>query len=396
MKKILLATIMALFLASAAVPAFAEKADAAGKTKVIIDDQPVVFRALPFIQDGTTMVEFRTAFEKLGYGIEWDGKTKTVTGTKGDSVIHLQIGSKKADIGGKESDLAVAPAAVNGVTFVPLRWIGEASGREVSWDNLSKTAYIASIEMQIEHVVKLNVQYMQDKNLDGEMSTVDEQSPVYKQTAAVMQQLFALYELQASLKDLQIVSVDGDQAVVKTITEVHKTSGPEFKDNQTTALQTLVRRNGQWKIFQTQPLKIDYLNADQYQQQQISLSADEQKKILDVVEQERALSEKEDFDALVKLYDPNLPNLANIIATGKYLAASYDLKIENEEVKILQATDTEAKVKITTKITKVSGPAFNNLRSTSVETLKKDSTGNWLIADSVDLSAEYLTGDTAK
>lgn len=376
-------------MAFGAVSAAAAKAPA-NSPSVYIDGDSVSFRADPYIQKGTTMVEFRAAFEKLGYTIDWDAATRKITGTKGDSVIHLQIGSTKADVDGKAKDLSLAPVTKDDITFVPLRWVGEASGREVSWDAVSNTVFIAPTEMQLKHAVELQVKYTQDENLKGALSLIDEQSPVYAPTQQAYEQQFSLFDLKFALKDVQVVGVDGDQAAVKTVIDVDKVNGPDFDNNVTTAMHLLIKRNGQWKIAQSQTLSIDFKRADEFPEQAISLSADEQKKILDAEEQFRQLSEKEDFDGLLKLYDPSYPDLENTIQTSKQIAAIYDIKFDTSEVKILSATDKEAKVKVTGTITKVSGPDFVNMKMVAVDTWTKDDSGNWKLSDDANLSIEYL------
>ncbi len=358
---------------------------------VYIDGDSVQFRTDPYIQKGTTMVEFRAAFEKLGYIIDWDGATQKITATKGDSVIHLQIGSTKADVDGVKKDLSLAPVTKNEITFVPLRWIGEASGREVSWDGVSNSVYIAPTEMQLKHVMELQLDYTEQENLKGALSLIDELSPAFAPSQQVYAQQFDLFDLNFTLEDVQVVNIEGDQAVVKTVIDLEKLNGPAGLDNNvTTSVHLLAKRNGQWKISQSQNLLIDFKLADQYPEQTVTLTADDQKKIIDAEEQFRALSEKEDFDGLLKLYDPSYPDLDNTIQTSKQIAAAYDLKFGMEEVKILSATDTEAKVKVTGTISKVSGPAFIDTKVVGVDTWKKDASGNWKLSSDATLSIEYL------
>lgn len=54
---------------------------------------------------------------------------------KVDTIIELNIGSKKAKIDNKEIELDVAPILQDNRTLVPIRFIAEALGCEVFWDN---------------------------------------------------------------------------------------------------------------------------------------------------------------------------------------------------------------------------------------------------------------------
>lgn len=114
--------------------------------KIKIDDMalPFTLSQAPFIEEDTTMVPFRPVFEQLGLAVGWDGASGTVVGTKGRFTISLQIGSKTAYVNGKPTELAAAPRIDNDSTFVPVRFVAEATGRKVEWQESSKTVSIRS------------------------------------------------------------------------------------------------------------------------------------------------------------------------------------------------------------------------------------------------------------
>ncbi|MDH7579136.1 MAG: ABC transporter substrate-binding protein, partial [Bacillota bacterium] len=79
--------------------------------------------------------------------VEWDGKTKTATAIKGDTVVKLTIGSKIASVTqrGVTQVILDAPATVvKGRTMVPLRLISEAFGAKVTWDDQSRLVRVAT------------------------------------------------------------------------------------------------------------------------------------------------------------------------------------------------------------------------------------------------------------
>jgi len=92
--------------------------------------------------EGSTLVPMRCIFEALGAQLEWDGATQTVTATKDTKKIRLTIGSKTAYINDFPLTMAVAPALINGKTYVPLRFVAESLGAEVSWDGAARRADI--------------------------------------------------------------------------------------------------------------------------------------------------------------------------------------------------------------------------------------------------------------
>lgn len=115
---------------------------AAQTIQVYVDGTKINFNNNPTIENGTTLVEFRPIFEKLGLQVGWDNVTQTVTGEKDGLSLNFKIGSKAATVNGNQKQLLVAPKILNGYTMVPLRFIGESTGKNVKWDEQSKTINI--------------------------------------------------------------------------------------------------------------------------------------------------------------------------------------------------------------------------------------------------------------
>lgn len=91
-------------------------------------DQPAI------LKDGRTLVPLRPIFESLGATIEFNSKTDMITATKGNRTVILRIGSKQATVSGKAVYLEVPSQLINNRTMVPLRFVSEAMGAEVTFD----------------------------------------------------------------------------------------------------------------------------------------------------------------------------------------------------------------------------------------------------------------------
>ncbi|GIP34030.1 copper amine oxidase N-terminal domain-containing protein [Paenibacillus sp. J2TS4] len=111
-------------------------------TLVTIDGKGLATEQPPVNLAGNVVVPMRAIFEAMGAGIEWDQETQTVTATRGSKEIKLQIGSDKAYIDGQENKLNVPAQLINNNTMVPVRFVSEALGAEVFWDNNSQTVLI--------------------------------------------------------------------------------------------------------------------------------------------------------------------------------------------------------------------------------------------------------------
>ncbi|HEY3365747.1 MAG TPA: stalk domain-containing protein [Symbiobacteriaceae bacterium] len=110
------------------------------RVAITIDGNPLAADA--YIVNGRTVAPLRAIFEALGATIEWNGATRTVTATKGNTIIKLTIDKTTAYVGDKVVELAVPPLIINARTFVPVRFIGEALGATVNFDPATKTVKI--------------------------------------------------------------------------------------------------------------------------------------------------------------------------------------------------------------------------------------------------------------
>ena len=73
--------------------------------KVVIDGANQTYDVMPVIVNDRTLVPMRGIFEALGAEINWDDATKTVTGTKGDTMVVLQIGNRTVHVNSQARQL---------------------------------------------------------------------------------------------------------------------------------------------------------------------------------------------------------------------------------------------------------------------------------------------------
>lgn len=112
-----------------------------GPIKVFVNEQSLVFDVPPVIINDRTLVPLRAIFEALGADVLWDGETETVTATKGDVEVKLVIGGQ-ALLNGQAVELDVPARIINDRTMVPLRFVSESLGYQVSWAEATRTINI--------------------------------------------------------------------------------------------------------------------------------------------------------------------------------------------------------------------------------------------------------------
>lgn len=111
-------------------------------TLVTVNGKGVAMEQSPVNLEGNVVVPIRAITEAMGAGLEWEQETRSVTVTRGNRVIKLQNGSEIAYVDGQEITLAVPPQIINNHTMVPVRFISEALGAQVFWDQNSQTVLI--------------------------------------------------------------------------------------------------------------------------------------------------------------------------------------------------------------------------------------------------------------
>jgi len=99
----------------------------------------------PYIDNGSTLVPFRTIFEELGYTIKWDDSERSILAVKMGSQMKLFIDNNIAYVNGEQKTMAIPPKIVKGRTFVPLRFVSENAGANVVWDDAKKAIYITKV-----------------------------------------------------------------------------------------------------------------------------------------------------------------------------------------------------------------------------------------------------------
>lgn len=103
----------------------------------------------PIVENGTTLVPMRNIFEALGMTVNWDAATKSVTGMGNGVIVKFIIGNDKAYVNDSEKKLPVSAKIVNGNTMVPLRFISESVGCDVSWDGAEKKIVITTSDYTV-------------------------------------------------------------------------------------------------------------------------------------------------------------------------------------------------------------------------------------------------------
>ncbi len=115
---------------------------------VAVNSRTIYFPdAKPFILDGRTLVPIRFIAEELGAEVSWDEEQKMATLKKGSDIIVLRIDDNRALINGIEKVFDSKTILKDGRTFVPLRLVAESFGARIEWIDDERRVVITAGQM---------------------------------------------------------------------------------------------------------------------------------------------------------------------------------------------------------------------------------------------------------
>lgn len=110
--------------------------------KVYLEENKIAFDVPPQTINNRTMVPIRAIFEAMGATVTWDDVAKVATAEKSGKIVQMVLNSTTMLVNGEPSSMDVAPVIVNGRTLAPARYVAEAFGYEVNWNENTRTVSI--------------------------------------------------------------------------------------------------------------------------------------------------------------------------------------------------------------------------------------------------------------
>lgn len=121
---------------------------AAQQPQVQLNGEAVTFPDTQPQMIGTVvMVPLRTVFEKMGATVGWDEASQTVTCTLNGKTAILNVGDSEARVNGQMRYLDLPPRVIGDRTMVPMRFLGDAFGAQVTWNGDSDLVAIDTSTM---------------------------------------------------------------------------------------------------------------------------------------------------------------------------------------------------------------------------------------------------------
>lgn len=134
--------VIGLLLAGTMTPVLPALAQSA--VRVFVDGDRVAFDQPPLTLGGRVLVPLRGVFERMGATVDWEPATRTVLAVRGNTVIELVIGRRAVQVNNRVVALDVPAMIAGGRTLVPLRFVSEALGATVEWQEETRTVLIST------------------------------------------------------------------------------------------------------------------------------------------------------------------------------------------------------------------------------------------------------------
>lgn len=131
----------------------------------IIDENN--YNIVPYVKNQRTMVPLRFISESLGASVAWNQATSTATITLAGKEIQITLGSKTVLVNGKTTALDAPAEYKQGRTFVPLRLISEALGKNVFYSEGIIIISSNTISFSAKNVVISYLKYILEPYSNG-------------------------------------------------------------------------------------------------------------------------------------------------------------------------------------------------------------------------------------
>lgn len=164
-KKFALVGLTCTIISTSAIFALTDNFDANTKIRMQINNEWVDAENL-YIENDRTMVPLDGFIEELGLKAQSDLATNKVKIHDDDLIINLTIGNNivavvkiiRGEIIEETYNLDAAPKIINNQVFVPIRFIAETLGMQVSWDDALRAVKIEALsDISIERPIDFEV-----------------------------------------------------------------------------------------------------------------------------------------------------------------------------------------------------------------------------------------------
>ncbi len=121
---------------------FAAAGAFAADIKVNLNGEEIAFDVQPILDGENLLLPLRFIYEKMGANVSWYEETNTVFADLDGNITTIQIGNELMFLNGDSFKLDAVPVLKDDRTLVPAAVIENGTGAKVSWDAEKSTVSI--------------------------------------------------------------------------------------------------------------------------------------------------------------------------------------------------------------------------------------------------------------
>ncbi|MGZ4133987.1 MAG: copper amine oxidase N-terminal domain-containing protein, partial [Tumebacillaceae bacterium] len=143
-------------MSTALTPTTALAATTKDHFKIIVEDKLVSYEIQPEFVHDRAFVPLRDLSETLGATVDYDASTQVATLKKDDIVLTLNFKTGVVQKNGTVIKMDEAPRFIRDHALVPLRFISQAFGNEVTYDAKTMTASVLPTQKTLAQRVAIS------------------------------------------------------------------------------------------------------------------------------------------------------------------------------------------------------------------------------------------------
>lgn len=108
----------------------------------VMNSHHMVTAGEPFLEGGVVWAPIRGIADWMGGAVVWNGNERSATITVQGISVTVWIGSTQAEVNGVRTEMPAPARLVGGQTMVPVRFVCEALGARVGWNQEARAVLI--------------------------------------------------------------------------------------------------------------------------------------------------------------------------------------------------------------------------------------------------------------
>lgn len=363
---------------------------ASQKIQVYLDGKVLNFSVSPVIKNGVTFVQFRPLFQAFNYTVSYNNTAKRINATNGTTKLQLTVGNKSAYINGTKTSLAAAPYITQGNTLIPLRFVAEATGYDVKWDQQNKKIDISTgaadskIKAQVAAFFEKQEAAENERNLAKAMQLIHPDAPYYDEIKEDYREQFQS-KAKVEYSNIGDIEVYGDDIYVTVTRTCTYISGPFFWDTVAEYEVNLMKMPDgtirQYDLYYSD----FYYTARELIGTEVQVPEAVSEAIKQTVTNQYKGFNEKNKELLLSTLDPTTELYAAINEIlNEGLLDVFNFNISAKSMSIIKYTDNSAIL--------YAEETEKNLKEDmeSLYYLVKDSEGNWLIHSTADVTVDEM------